>query len=267
LQRWLRFYTFVICYRFRGLLQPLSLPKGLEALPVQTVQKKAAGSLTSAGVFFTLSVVLVAALLGELGAKIKDLLVPLARSPVSFQLLFLGMTMTSVVLPYLVIRQERSITNARVDAGPECEIHVRKCRYTLLWVWLLFSILFYGPVPWIWPATRGLFCQFLATAAFLLIAVSVFFLLFSVEFYDSASSWRGDDCPIHFHLATIAATSYLFGISLALVGAAMLICLLSVRIAGVAVVVTLLMLTAMTEIQRNLWHLRGRNTDSDRIPL
>jgi hypothetical protein len=80
-------------------------------------------------------------------------------------------------------------------------------------------------------------------------------LLFSVEFYDSASSWRGNDVGLHFRLATIAATSYVFGIYLALVGASMLLCLRALSVGGITTFAMLVAVIATSQIQRELWWL------------
>jgi hypothetical protein len=123
-------------------------------------------------------------------------------------------------------------------------------------VWLCFDLFLYLLAPSIWP-TKGLLLRWaFLLSGFFLISLSVLFLLFSVEFYDSASSWRGKDAALHFHLASIAATSYLFGISFALVGASLLLCMRVFWVGRIATVGTLMAVTAMSEIQGGLWRLR-----------
>ncbi len=269
MKSWLRVYVFLIRYRFcKDLTAPLTPPYPVD---VDDVRKKATSSLTSAGVFFGLSVVLMSTFLSDTG---KDLMDRVARGIGCCWAGLIVVTLASVVLPYLVIRQERSLTAASVDGKTQSQsTRLRTRRGAILAVLLVVSALFYIVAPWVWWNDSTLFRNAFPIAGFVLVISSVFFLLFSLEFYDSASSWRANkDAALHFHLASMAGVSYLFGISLALVGASLLLCLRGFWVGRVSVVLTLIAVTAMAEIQRNLWDLREEpkgpeGGERDVIPL
>jgi hypothetical protein len=60
-------------------------------------------------------------------------------------------------------------------------------------VWFFFALLVYLLGPSISPSEGLVFKGVFSLSGFALISLSVFFLLFSLEFYDSASSWQGKD--------------------------------------------------------------------------
>lgn len=257
---WVRAYAFLIRYRFRRDLTPrLRLPYPVD---LADIQRKATGSLTSTGVFFGLSVALMAAFLGDTGKELKQLVKCAVRIPGSWALLSFC-TAISVVLPYLLIRAERSITAASVDRRYTKNKYTLLCRYIMLVLYLCSALFLYLLAPSIWPSTDMVLRGAFPLSGFALIIFSVYFLLFALEFYDSASSWRGKDAALHFHLASIAATSYLFGISFALIGASLLLCMSAFWVGRIATVATLIAVTAMSEIQRNLWNLRDTGTGRD----
>jgi hypothetical protein len=94
---------------------------------------------------------------------------------------------------------------------------------------------------------------FLLAGAIMTVLSVVFFLL-ALEFYDSADGSRGD-LGLHFHLASIASNSYLFGVSLALMGASLTVCASNFVIGRLLAACTLVVINAMTEIERALWDL------------
>jgi hypothetical protein len=91
-----------------------------------------------------------------------------------------------------------------------------------------------------------------------MILVSVVFFLFALEFYDSASGWRGET-GLHFHLAGIASNSFLFAVSLAPVGSALTACAMNFILGRCISAATLVVLITMTEIERALWDLGQDN--------
>jgi hypothetical protein len=268
---WVRVFAFLIRYRFReDLTNPLKLRD--QNLTLDDIQKKAVGSLTSTGVFFGLSVALMAAFLGDMGKALKSAVESALQSGAS-RVWFCTYVAGGAIIPYLIVRAERGITAASVDAPSEDKkIALRASRRLWLLLWFCIALLIYLLMPIICVATRPLVKAALPLSGFALIIASVFFLLFALEFYDSASSWRGNDPALHFHLATIAATSYLFGICLALTGASLLLYLLSFWAGSTTTIATLLAVTAMSEIERDLWDLRNRTSEhngssQDELPL
>jgi hypothetical protein len=104
---------------------------------------------------------------------------------------------------------------------------------------------------------------------FALIFLSTLFQAFSIEFYDSASGWRGGEeqegVALRFHLAGLASHSFLFGLCFAILGVSLLVCQVRFWIGSVATILLLFAVVAMTEIERELW-ARKKGTSVNQSP-
>ena len=250
---WLRIYAYLICYRFRQYLQPkLDLPSFIkESLSAEEIQEKARASLTTSGVFFAFSIAVLAALVSS--DQIRNQLSNTVQDLHSWKMLMY--LASSIILPYLVIRQERSISAVTVDGKRED----RFPRYVLLFVWFGLSVILFLARPLVSESEEDLIRGVFSSSGSILILLSAFFLLFALEFYDSASGWRGgEQIHLRFHLASIASHSTIIGVSLALVGVALSLCLINLWLGGVMTCVALVILLAVTEVERNLWDARPR---------
>jgi uncharacterized membrane protein YkgB len=253
------------------------LEKGLD---IAAVQEKARGSLAASGVFFGLSVAVLAALIGAPDTR-NELHNAWVKGPFFCKIVIMTL---SVVFPYLVIRQERSISKASLDAKDDDKRRdkYRRQRYAWFVFWFILSFLLFLAVPFVfihWLSVEDdLFSKAFSLSGFVLVIFSAFFLLFGLEFYDSASGWRwrgrksvglpsGDShtsttedrrrrqepVALHFHLASVASHSTLIGVSLALIGLSLLLCLVHLWLGTVTACVTLFVLILMTEVERSLW--------------
>jgi hypothetical protein len=271
---WLNALTWLIGYRFRIYLRPelrlpFDTPESVKGdVGVKEIKEKARASSAVAGVFLAFSVTFLVALIGtqELGSILK----PLGSDKCTFALVFLGMS-----LPYLILREERRISAARVEAHEDlaakratstgtqqlngnaqedAEESRRGRHYVHLAMWsvlclatLVLGLLF--PSGWRLAVALPLSGLFLIVASTLL-------LVLSVEFYDTAGSWQAaKDERYHFHMASIASHCYLFGLSLGLVGVSLSFCGRYPRTGYAITTIVLLTLVAMTEIERELYRL------------
>jgi hypothetical protein len=265
-------YVRLICYRFRGCLEgKLSLPSHLEGKEnlLESVQEKAKASLTTVGVVFGFSIAVLAAMLGsqEIRKSLNDSLHgPRLRETLVF--IFI-----SVALPYLTIWQERFISAASVEsARPENKseegkrkkggktkgvIEKRRSRSPMLYIWLIASLVFFIVLPYFLDSQRPIFYGAFTLSGVVLILLSTFFLLISLNFYDSATGWRsGEEVEWRLHLATIASHSYVLGVSLTIVGFSLLLCFLSFWFGRVVTFVSISVIIMMIKMERNLWDLR-----------
>jgi len=236
-------------------------------LTIESIQEKARGSLAASGVFFAFSIAVLVALMSA--QDVSNQLKIALQGTLSCKGLAVLM---SVILPYLVIRQERRISAASVDGNNDDERdQFRRDRYLGLIVLLSLSLVLFVSAPFIFPIVDNVKDAFSSQHVFLLagfaiIVLSAFFLLFALEFYDSASGWRwrsgkrkagpptfiatesskqisspqprvdsagakdnkDERVELHFHLAMIASHSTLVGVSLALVGFSLSLCLINV---------------------------------------
>ncbi len=249
----------MIGYRHHDCLTPsLSLPKFYEGhLSADEIQGKARVSSATTGVFFAFSMAVLAVVMGS-----KDYRQTLVNGLLAWRTLILPASIV-VILPYLVVRQERVLSKARSKSWP----------YVFLFV-LLFLCTF---VFLIGPAVFRSKCTVLGRlvspavlqpaflqSGFALIIFSAVFQVFSIEFYDSASGWRGGEegegIALRFHLTGLASHSFLFGISFALLGVCLLLCEIHFWIASVVTFAVLLALVALTEIERELWARRDSSS-------
>jgi hypothetical protein len=259
----LRLYAWIICYRFRRYLYPLEIPDYMQTVLLDDVKAKARASLTTSGVFFAFSIAVLTGLIG--GGEITNKVQSAMKGNFFLQLVVIVL---SVILPYLVIWQERFISAASVDGKTKIEREkYRSHRYPWLIVWLCLSLIFFMLAPGVFPRLQEAFTNVFSLAGFVLIICSAFFLLFALEFYDTASGWRGSNLAkkMYFHFASLASHSTLIGVSLALVGVFQLLSLVNIWFGEGTTLVTLIMLVAMPEIERALGdaaHLE----ESDRQP-
>lgn len=247
----LSFYAWLIGYRFSEHLgKTLSVPKQYDNLEIDKIRGKAGTSLNAAGVLLAFGIAVLAAVMasGEFGQTIT-------RSWQSGW--YVGIDCVAVViLLYLVIRQERILSRNGE----------KLFRYIVLGFLLVVSVLAFLVGPYKYQSECTLLGPFfsrtalalaLPLAGFLSIIVSVFFQVLAVEFYDSASGWRGGETKggraLRFHLANIASHSFLFGVSFALLGASLLLSKIHFWIGSLTTLVALFVLVATTEIERELW--------------
>lgn len=247
----LRFYAWLTGYRFSEHLgKPLSVPKHYEKLDPDKIRGKAGASLNTAGVFLAFGIAVLAAVMGshEYGQTI-------IRSWQSGWYVRID-CVAVVILLYLVIRQERILSRGGKKAF----------RYIFLIFLFAVSVFVFLVGPWRFQSECTLLGPFvsrtalepaLPLAGFFSIIASAFFQVFAMEFYDSASGWRGGDeergIAFRFHLAGIASHSFLFGVSFALLGASLLLSKIHFWIGSLTTLVALFVLVAMTEVERELW--------------
>lgn len=248
----LKFQSWLIGYRFREFLgEPLKVPAYYEELKVDRIRSKAGTSLNAAGVFLAFSIAVLAAVIAapEYRQALAGVFVEHRRVSVVDSLLVLG-------LLYFVIRQEKSLSMAEEKTW----------RYVVLFclLGLSFFLFMIGPLNFklentvVGPlvARAALESAFLVSG-FLSIILSALFQVFAIEFYDSASGWRGGEKEggraLRFHLASIASHSFFFGVSFAVLGVSLLLSLIHFSAASIITLSALLVLVAVTEIERELW--------------
>ncbi|HLJ30403.1 MAG TPA: hypothetical protein VKY85_27100 [Candidatus Angelobacter sp.] len=263
----LRLYSFITNYRFRKIIkralshrsdqavakeldnQKVLLPTYYQNLTTEEIRTKATASLTSVSAFLGFSV----ALLPLIAWREFDALFTLSSKESRWYTAL--WTMAAFLLPYLSFWIERHISVASVEGGKKEERdRKRRFRSAALLVLLALSVCLFIGIPWWFPAWNITFKHSFLLAGTVMIVLSVAFFLFALEFYDSAAGWRGKE-GLHFHLAGIASNSFIFGVSLALTGSALMVCALDFVVGRVLAIGTLLVLVAMTEIERALWDL------------
>ncbi len=247
-------FARLIGYRYVShLKRPLTLPKEHEFLNVDEIQGKTRASSATAGVFIAFSIAVLAVVMGspEYSQALLNDILDWRRLGVS--------AAAVVILLYLVVRQERSLS----ACGN------KTLRYIILFFLLCVSVFVFLVGPLRFRCESTFVGRFVSPAvlqsAFLLssfvsLIVSALFQIFSIEFYDSASGWRGGEekegVALRFHLAGLASHSFLFGVSFALLGVSLLLCRIHFWSASVITLVVLLAIVAMTEIERELWERR-----------
>jgi hypothetical protein len=256
---WLRLYAYVICYRYRKtLVYPLQSPDFVahQRLSFEDIQGKARASLTTAGVFFAFSIAALAVLISSDGvyAKLKEAGF-VFRSWIWFIYMVAG-----VILPYFVIWLQRWISEAG-NYERKLRDEKRKRRRPFLNGSLLLSLIFFlgSPLlPHLFPhVADDVLGQLFLLSGFILIILSAFFLLLSLQFYDSASGWRlRKSIEWTSHLASIASHSYVMGVATALLGGSLLLCIFNVWAGCITVCLSLVVLIVMHEIERGLRDLR-----------
>jgi hypothetical protein len=249
----LAIYCRLTNYRFRKLLK-----KGLRPyypdLTVEAIRMKAGASLTSVSAFLAF----VVAVLPLVASKEFDILFRLSSEEDLHHTIWC--TALAFFLPYSSFWFERYISAVSVEFIDES---VRKAkrfrRSSLLILSLAASVFLILGAPSLWPSWGELLKLAFLLAGAIMTVLSVAFFLFALEFYDSATGWRGD-VGLHFHLASMASNSYLFGVSLALMGASLTVCAANFVIGRLLAACTLVVLIAMTEIERALWDLDTKET-------
>jgi hypothetical protein len=259
--------AWFIGYRFHDYLKP-SLrrpPRTPSSLTVPDIKEKARASCTTAGIFLAFSAgFLVAVVSSELRAVLWPISV---LNPVTA-----AYAVIAALLTFLIVREQRRIGAARPEAlksrpadksHAELTVEERKDvdrirgRHNLhLWFW--FLVLFAAFLfPFFYTDIRAAAVMGFALAGFVLIVASLLLLLLSVEFYDTAAGWQANDSfEYHFHMASIASHCYLVGLGLSLVGVCLLFCSLHAKLGCVMAVIVLIVLTAMTKVERTLSELR-----------
>ena len=247
----LKALTIIVGYRFRDYVTadkfelPPETPTSLYGKDgAKEIKEKARASSAVAGVFVGLVAVFLAVLIDM---KDFDSVLNVVRSPY----LNRALAVFGILFPYLIVRQERRISAARVEAsGAQAQHEFRLKQYVFLVVWCIGLIATFVPI---FCDPSGGLGTALSFSGFSLIVLSLLLLVFSVEFYDAAGGWqRGDDEVYHFHMASIASHCYLVGLSLALVGIAFLFSRKYPRTGCLIAGAMLVALIAMTEIEREV---------------
>lgn len=241
-------YCYMTNYRFRSLLA-----KGLKAyypgLTVETIRTKAGASLTSVSAFLAF----VVTVLPLVASKEFDILFKLSSEEALHHIIWC--TALAFGLPYSSFWFERYISAVSVETVDDSVRKTKRFRRSsLLILSLVASVFLFLGAPALWPSLGELFKLAFLLAGAVMTVLSVVFFLLALEFYDSAAGWRGD-VGLHFHLASIASNSYLFGVSLALMGASLTVCASNFMIGRLLAACTLVVINAMTEIERALWDL------------
>lgn len=245
----LSMYCWLTNYRFRKLLTK-GLPPYYHTLTIEAIRSKAGASLTSVSAFLGF----VVAVITWLATQEFGNLFALSSEEAIHQMLWC--TALAFILPYSSFWLERYISAVSVETTDHAERRKRRrWRSSVLVLSLLASLFLFLGAPALLPSLHVFRPAFSAAGAIMTL-LSVVFLLFALEFYDSATSWRGD-VGMHFHLASIASNSYLLGVSLALMGASLSVCLSKPYyfIGRLLAACTLMVLVMMTEIERALWDL------------
>jgi len=243
-------YLRAICYRYAGHLRERTLPKSAGNLTEDSIRQKATASISSAGILFGFVAAALAATAGsEEGRNQLTSALDMIRDAGLCG--WLGV-LAGILLPYSVAWQERFISMASVERNPGRH---RRDRTWFLFIFLLLPALMFLLLPLVYPTLQlyGLFLKSaLEVSGLALLVLSLLFLFFSLELYDSAAGWRGGK-RLHFHLAGIASHSSLFGTTLALVALSLLLTFLNASLGRVATSLSLLATVSVTEIERNLF--------------
>lgn len=274
-KRLLRIYSFITNYRYRKILkealakggstapgkQPgenqALLPRYYQRLTTEIIVQKATASLTSVSALLAFTVALVPFIVWKQFDNFSTI-------PEDRRHLITLWTATAFLLPYLTFWIERHISVAGVEDDERVRKKKRSWRSWALVVSLVLSVCLFAGMPWLEAAWQDTFKQSFLLAGTAMILLSAVFLLFALEFYDSAAGWRGG-VGLHFHLAGIASNSFVFGISLAFTGAALTVFEFNFVIGQILVIGTLLVLVALTEIERALWDLDKEGTPASSV--
>ena len=244
-------------YRFRLYLSPtLEMPYN-PSFDVNEVKEKARASAAVSGIFLAFSAAFLVAVLGKDFADALNILNSIALDPRKWDGLSFFQTgvpaLAGIILPLLPLLGERWVSAARWDALKTStdEKHLRARRYLVLAISIVMLVAGASFVS-LYPSSRK-FAASLAFSGVVLIVISLLLLVLSVEFYDTAGGWQSrSNFEYHFHMASIASHCYVLGLSTAVAGIPLLICLNYVRAGCWLAVIVVLALTAMTEIEREL---------------
>jgi hypothetical protein len=250
----LRLYSLVSNYRLRGMLKKgLDPPNYYNTPKMEEIRAKASASLTSVSAFLAFTV----AVLPLITWKEFDALFTLSSEESIYSTIL--WTVAAFVLPYLTFWFERYISAASVEDGSDAERKQKRFRRSLqLILSLALSLLLFLLAP-LCPSLRDVLKHAFLLAGAVMILLSVVFFLFALEFYDLASGWRGQ-IGLHFHLAGIASNSFLFGVSLTLMGSALTVCAVNFVVGRLLAATTLVVIVTMTEIESALWDLDKSDT-------
>ncbi len=261
--------VWFIGYRFHDYLKPTLRrpPRTPSSLTVPDIKEKARASCTTAGIFLAFGAgFLVAVLSSDLRAVLWPISV---LNP-----LIVFFAAVAALLAFLIVREQRRIGAARPEAlknRPPDKAHaaltadeekdVERLHRRHNWhLWLLLLLLLAAFVsPFLLADIRAEAVMGFALAGFVLIVASVILLLLSVEFYDTAAGWQANDSfEYHFHMASIASHCYLVGLGLSLVGVCLLFCSQHAKLGCIMAAGVLIVLTAMTRVERSLSELRSK---------
>jgi len=242
------FYCWVTNYRFRRCLSEGLKPYD-QNVSIEQIRTKASSSITSVSTFLGFVVAVIVWLATQEFVNFSELL---TAEEARHQLILY--TALALFLPYSGFWLERYISAVSVEKNKDRvqKGKMRRWRSLLLILSLAASVFLFLGVPTRWPST--VFIRAFSLAGLIMTALSVVLLVFALEFYDSAAGWRGD-VGLHFHLASIASNSYFLGVSLALIGASLCVCVSKYRTGRLLATSTLVLLITITEIERALWDL------------
>lgn len=173
----------------------------------------------------------------------------------------------AAAVPYAIVWTERQIS--RIDhektgserKGSERSAYVRIAVFFLA----AFVLFLYIPANWRsaqWspsstPILDFTFRDVFGLAGVALLVSSAFLLFISMEFYDTASGWRGS-LAVHFHHERIGSHSYVLGIMLALVGFFLLLSFLDEAFGRILALIAILIAASLSEMERALWRGEGK---------
>jgi len=249
----LKSLSFILGYRFHDFLYPKpSLPYTASGLDPKEIREKARASSAVVGVFLAFLAGLLCAIVtvGDVIDRIR---------PVDGCLLLSAAAM--VFLSCFVLREQRKISAAPWEAKAwkekfnksELERETKKKKLRRRHTWAIFAgLLLYVSLflfwPWASPPSRafGLAGVFLALAA-------LFFLIFSIELYDTAGSWqKADNTEYHFHMASLASHCYVLGLAMTLVGFSLVLRLQHLKTGFWLSLISLVFLNVMSGVEREL---------------
>jgi len=267
--------SWIVCYRFAySLVRPLELPSLYKDLKQQDIKEKAKGSIASVGIFLGFSIAIVAAVIAtDEGRKLlRDTISSAWSNPVTIWWMALCFT-----VPYVVIWSERFLSAFNDGRKSEKSCKPCCCRYiVLICAWICAILMFvcfpFGGFSQLSQVQQTNVANVSALAGFALLLCSAFFMLISVEFYDSASGWREGKCTsslssnssngtdgnaFRFHLANLASSLYIIGVTLALAGVCLFLCLVNFDFGCIITAIGLGVVVTMLESERWLWNNTG----------
>lgn len=240
-------------YRFRKFLgETLTVPDYYEDLCVEKIRSKSTASLAAAGVFLSFSIAVLAAVMAS--KEYSETLVGSMQAGCNVWVSSAGIA----IFLWFVIRQERVLS----ASGK------KTIDYLILCLLLAASVVVFvvGPKTAVFDPffSQSVLSAAFPLAGFLVMIGSILFQVISLEFYDSASGWRGTDKDagrnLRFHLASLASHAFLFGLCFAVLGTFLLLSRVHFWTGSVATLVALWSLVAMTEIERELWTRKEPDT-------
>jgi hypothetical protein len=240
----------------------MALPKGYPE-GAATYRDKARASLITSGVFFAFAIAVLAAVLGSDGMRrqVTDSANGLGtwNWPATAKWVAIAVV---AFLPFAVIWTERQLSRIRIARGSTTAAYVR------LALLMMATVALFGVVPFvkqdisIKDVAGFYFRDVFVVAGLGLLLFAIFLLFISIEFYDTASGWRGSPA-FHFHLERIGSHSYVLGMTLALVGLFLALSAVSDALGRLLAIAAIIVAVTLTEIERSLTSVDNSATSHD----